>query len=173
MPEEKRFATAQLDEIPPVPCPCGQARRAFKEPWNTLASVHLTDISVDSKLHYHKKMTEVYVVLEGEGYMELDGERIPLKPLTTVMIRPGCVHRAVGKLRIINFTQCTARFDPAGMSLKFDGFRSAKQRVEASSAFLTSLDSFATVGALWPKSPSKFRTIPSVRGSLDSIRDLP
>jgi mannose-6-phosphate isomerase-like protein (cupin superfamily) len=111
MPEEKRYAAAQLDEIPPVPCPCGQARRAFKEPWNTLASVHLTDICVDSKLHYHKKMTEVYVVLEGEGYMELDGERIPLKPLTTVMIRPGCVHRAVGKLRIINVPM--PPFDPA------------------------------------------------------------
>lgn len=107
----KRFAVAQLDEITPVPCPCGQARRAFKEPWNTLASVHLTDISVDSKLHYHKKMTEVYIVLEGEGYLEADGERIPLKPMTSIMIRPGCVHRAVGNLRIINVPM--PPFDPA------------------------------------------------------------
>jgi|GEM_PF-918983 len=106
-----RFSVAQLDEIPPVPCPCGQARRAFKEPWNTLASVHLTDISVDSKLHYHQKMTEIYIVLEGEGYLEADGEQIPLKPLTSVMIRPGCVHRAVGNLRIINVPM--PPFDPA------------------------------------------------------------
>ena len=111
MSEEKRFAVAQLDEIPPVPCPCGEARRAFKEPSNTLASVHLTDISVDSRAHYHKKMTEIYIVLEGEGYLEADGERIPLKPLTTVMIRPGCVHRAVGNLRIINVPM--PPFDPA------------------------------------------------------------
>ncbi len=95
-----RFAVAQLDEIPPVPCPCGQARRAFAEPWNQLATVHLTTISADSRPHYHKKMTEIYTVLEGEGHLELDGEEIPLKPLTTVMIRPGCVHRAVGKLRL-------------------------------------------------------------------------
>jgi len=108
---EKRFAVAQLDEIPPTPCPCGQARRAFNEPWNTLATVHLTDIHVDSKLHYHKKMTEIYIVLEGEGYLEVDGERIPLKPMTSVMIRPGCVHRAVGKLRIINVPM--PPFDPA------------------------------------------------------------
>jgi len=108
---EKRFAIAQLDEIPPTPCPCGQARRAFSEPWNTLATVHLTDIHVDSKLHYHKKMTEIYIVLEGEGYLEVDGERIPLKPMTSVMIRPGCVHRAVGKLRIINVPM--PPFDPA------------------------------------------------------------
>ncbi len=108
---DKRFAVAQLDELKPVPCPCGQARRAFNEPWNTLASVHLTDISVDSRVHHHKKMTEIYIVLEGEGFLEADGERIPLKPLTTVMIRPGCKHRAVGNLRIINVPM--PPFDPA------------------------------------------------------------
>ena len=55
-------------------------------------------------------MTEIYVVLEGEGYLEADGEKIPLKPLTSVMIRPGCVHRAVGNLRIINIP--IPPFDP-------------------------------------------------------------
>jgi mannose-6-phosphate isomerase-like protein (cupin superfamily) len=108
---EPRFAVAQLDEIPPTPCPCGQARRAFKEDWNTLATVHLTDIHADSKAHYHKKMTEIYIVLEGEGHLEVDGQIIPLKPMTTVMIRPGCVHRAVGKLKIINVPM--PPFDPA------------------------------------------------------------
>lgn len=111
MSDFPRYAVAQLDEITPTPCPCGQARRAFKEPWNNLATVHLTDISADAKLHYHKKMTEIYIVLEGEGYLELDGERIPLKPMTSVMIRPGCVHRAVGNLRIINVPM--PPFDPA------------------------------------------------------------
>jgi len=95
------YAVAQLDEISPVDCPCGQARRAFAEPWNKLATVHLTDISQDSRLHYHKKMTEIYVVLEGEGHLEVDGDQIPLKPLTSVMIRPGCRHRAVGNLRLL------------------------------------------------------------------------
>jgi mannose-6-phosphate isomerase-like protein (cupin superfamily) len=107
---EPRYAIAQLDEIAPTPCPCGQARRAFKEPWNNLATVHLTDISVDAKRHYHKKMTEIYIVLEGEGHIELDGELIPVKPMTSVMIRPGCVHRAVGNLRIINVPM--PPFDP-------------------------------------------------------------
>ena len=106
-----RYSVAHLDEIQPTPCPCGQARRAFMEPWNTLASVHLTEISKDSRTHYHRKMTEIYVVLEGEGYLEADGERIPLRPLTTVMIRPGCRHRAVGKLKILNIP--LPPFDPA------------------------------------------------------------
>lgn len=108
---EKNFAVAQLDEIDPVACPCGQARRAFGESWNTLATVHLTEISKDSRVHYHKKMTEIYTVLEGEGHLELDGEIIPLKPLTTVMIRPGCRHRAVGKLKLLIVPM--PPFDPA------------------------------------------------------------
>jgi mannose-6-phosphate isomerase-like protein (cupin superfamily) len=101
----------QLDEIPAVPCPCGQARRAFHAPDNTLATVHLTDISKDSRAHYHKRMTEIYIVLEGEGTLEADGKSYPLKPLTAVMIPPGCVHRAVGNLRILNVPM--PPFDPA------------------------------------------------------------
>ena len=106
-----RYRIAQLDETPGIPCPCGEARRAFADPDNDLATVHLTDISLDAQTHYHKKMTEIYVVLEGEGSIELDGEAFPLKPLTSVMIHPGCRHRAVGKMRILNIP--IPAFDPA------------------------------------------------------------
>ena len=102
---------AQLNELVPVACPCGQSRRAFAHPDNTLATVHLTDISKDSRAHYHKRMTEIYIVLEGEGVLEADGQVFALKPLTAVMIPPGCVHRAVGNLRIINVPM--PPFDPA------------------------------------------------------------
>ena len=108
---DKRFLVTQLDELPPIDCPCGTARRGFDVPENDLATVHLTHISADAKAHYHKKMTEIYVVLEGEGFLEADGERIPIKPMTTIMIRPGCVHRAVGNLKIINIPM--PPFDPA------------------------------------------------------------
>lgn len=50
-------------------------------------------------------MTEIYVVLEGEGTMELDGEIIPIRPMTSVMIKPGCRHRAIrgnSSLKILN-----------------------------------------------------------------------
>jgi len=109
---EKNYAVAHLADIPPVACPCGHARRAFADvPWNQLATVHLTEISKDSRVHYHKKMTEIYTVLEGEGHLELDGDIIPLKPLTTVMIRPGCRHRAVGQLKLLIVPM--PPFDPA------------------------------------------------------------
>jgi mannose-6-phosphate isomerase-like protein (cupin superfamily) len=90
----------QLDTIEPIPCPCGFARRAFTE--NEVASLHLVDISVDSQVHYHKKLTEIYLVIEGEGHIELDGEVFPVKPMTAIFIKPGCRHRAVGNLRVVN-----------------------------------------------------------------------
>lgn len=98
----KRFDISQLDTIEAVRCPCGFARRAFATPENKTATVHVVDIQADSQTHYHKRMTEIYVVLEGEGTIELDGEKFPLKPMTSVMIHPGCRHRAVGRLRILN-----------------------------------------------------------------------
>ncbi len=106
-----RYLVAQLDEIEPVPCPCGSAQRGFAVPDNTMASVHVTEISADAKTHYHKRLTEIYVVLEGTGHLELDGQRIPLRPMTAVIIRPGCRHRAVGRLRVLNTV--IPPFDPA------------------------------------------------------------
>jgi mannose-6-phosphate isomerase-like protein (cupin superfamily) len=96
------FLLAQLDEIPPTRCPCGFARRAFATPDNSVATLHLVDIQADAQTHYHRRMTEIYLVLEGEGEMELDGERVPVKPMTAIFIKPGCRHRAIGKLRIVN-----------------------------------------------------------------------
>ena len=100
----KRYRLAQLDALDGVDCPCGVARRAFGDGANDVASVHLTDISFDARTHYHKRMTEIYVILEAgdDAAMELDGERIPVKPLSTIMIEPGCRHRAVGQMRILN-----------------------------------------------------------------------
>jgi len=96
------YLVAQLNEIPPIKCPCGLTRRAFAESPGTAASVHLVDIQEDARTHYHRQMTEIYLVLEGEGEMELDGKLIPVKPMTAIYLRPGCRHRAIGRLKIIN-----------------------------------------------------------------------
>ncbi len=106
----KNYMITQLDEVEPTRCPCGFARRGFATPENTVATIHMVDIQTDSRVHYHKRMTEIYLVLEGEGFMELDGERIPVKPMTSIFIKPGCRHRAVGKLKIINVP--IPAFDP-------------------------------------------------------------
>jgi mannose-6-phosphate isomerase-like protein (cupin superfamily) len=99
----QRYEFAQLDSADGVPCPCGTSRRAFSTPENALVTTHLVEISADARTHYHKRLTETYVILEGEGWLELDGERIPVKPLSTILIRPGCRHRAVGKMKVLNF----------------------------------------------------------------------
>ena len=110
-PQHGGVRLTQLDALDPVACPCGQARRAFAREANGLATVHLTEISKDSRAHYHQRTTEFYVVLDGEGTLEADGVCYPLRPLTAVMIPPGCVHRAVGNLRILNVP--IPAFDPA------------------------------------------------------------
>ena len=101
---------SQLDTLKAASCPCSQTRRAFTDDPDQIASVHLVDISQDSRRHYHKKMTEIYTVIEGQGYIELDGERLPVKPMSVIMIKPGCRHRVVGNLRILN--TAIPSFDP-------------------------------------------------------------
>jgi mannose-6-phosphate isomerase-like protein (cupin superfamily) len=105
------YMIAHFDDIAAVRCPCGYARRAFALPENDAATVHLVDIRQDSKVHYHKEHTEIYLILEGEGHLELDGAHVPVRPFSTVLIRPGCRHRAVGRLRVVNI--CLPPFDPA------------------------------------------------------------
>ena len=74
-------------------------------------TVHLLDVKQDSEPHFHLRMTEFYTILEGEGCLELDGEAVPVRPMDTVMIRPGCVHRPVGRMKILNVA--VPGFDPA------------------------------------------------------------
>jgi len=97
----KNYFVAQLDEIEPVQCPCGSSRRAFVRDDNPIATMHMVDIREDARAHYHKKLTEIYLILEGNGHVELDGEMVPVKPFTAVFIKAGCRHRAVGKMRIV------------------------------------------------------------------------
>lgn len=64
--------------------------------------MHLVEISVDARAHYHKRMTEIYYVLEGSGEIELDGERLAIQAGDSILIKPGCRHRAIGELKILN-----------------------------------------------------------------------
>ena len=100
----KKYCIEQLDGLEALQCSCGTARRAFIGTEDSEASVHLVDISRNSKTHYHRQHTEVYLILEGEGQLELDGEIINVKPMTSVLIKPGCRHRAIGEMRIVNIS---------------------------------------------------------------------
>lgn len=105
-----RFVIARPAELPAVHCPCGETRRAFVDDADGVASLHIVDIDADSRMHYHKRLTEIYYILDGEGEMELDGERHAVRPGDAILIKPLCRHRAIGKLRVLNVP--IPAFDP-------------------------------------------------------------
>jgi mannose-6-phosphate isomerase-like protein (cupin superfamily) len=102
-----------LNSIPPVDCPCGIARRALADRDEFPGTIHLTSIRRDACKHYHRRQTEVYVVLEcaAGAAIELDQEVHPVAPMTTVLIPPGVRHRAVGEMKVL--IVCTPNFDPS------------------------------------------------------------
>ncbi|MEV1147671.1 cupin domain-containing protein [Micromonospora sp. NPDC049799] len=95
-----RHAIVQLDELPTKRCSCGTTRRGFIDESGGQASVHLLQIQ-DAVTHYHRVATEYYIVLEGEGEVELDGVRHPARPMSAFLIKPGCRHRAIGDLKVL------------------------------------------------------------------------
>jgi mannose-6-phosphate isomerase-like protein (cupin superfamily) len=105
-----RFQISRPADLPAVECPCGESHRAFLEESDGVASLHIADISTDARAHYHKRLTEIYYILEGEGEMELDGERHAVRPGDAILIKPGCRHRAIGRLRVLNVP--VPAFDP-------------------------------------------------------------
>jgi mannose-6-phosphate isomerase-like protein (cupin superfamily) len=109
----RRFRVVDFAEIPGVACPCGTARRAFADAPGFPATVHVTSISVDAQLHYHKRLTETYYFLEcGErARMQLDDEVLPVKPGMCILIPPGVRHRAIGEMKAL--IVALPKFDPS------------------------------------------------------------
>ena len=110
---ERRWQLVDFAELPSTPCPCGEARRAFTEIAEYPATIHQTEISVTARLHYHKRLTEVYYFLqcEADAKMELDDEIIAVEPGMCVMIPPGVRHRALGNMKVLIVV--FPKFDPA------------------------------------------------------------
>ncbi|QGJ69841.1 Cupin domain-containing protein [Planctomycetales bacterium 10988] len=106
------YQIVKFSDLPSVACPCGSAKRAFADLPDAPASVHVTEISLDAKRHYHREHTEIYYILtcQEEARMELDDEIIPLQPGMAVYIPPGVRHRALGTMTILNLV--TPPFDP-------------------------------------------------------------
>ena len=68
------YELADFSEIQGVPCPCGTAYRAFEDVEDFPGTVHVTEICMSAKLHYHKQLTETYYFLEcdADAQMQLD-----------------------------------------------------------------------------------------------------
>ena len=99
----KRYEVVDFATVPGVPCACGLSHRAMEAVADYPATIHVTDISADARTHYHKRLTETYYILEcgPDARMELDGDIVPVKKGTCVLIRPGVRHRAIGRMKVL------------------------------------------------------------------------
>jgi mannose-6-phosphate isomerase-like protein (cupin superfamily) len=106
------YRLVDFTSVPGVECPCGIARRAFADVEDYPSTIHLTEISADAQLHYHKKLTETYYFLEcgPEARMQLDDELLSVRPGMCILIPPGVRHKAVGKMKVLIFV--LPKFDP-------------------------------------------------------------
>jgi mannose-6-phosphate isomerase-like protein (cupin superfamily) len=90
-------------EVPREKSACGFRDRlisredASAEP---AAWAHAVDID-GAKPHFHKRSTELYYVLKGEGSVILDGKEEPVRKGSIVHIPPGVVHAAKGQMRVL------------------------------------------------------------------------
>ena len=106
------YKIVDFAEIEGTRCPCGTARRAFADVEGFPGTVHQTEITTDAQVHYHRRLTEVYYILEcaADAQMELDGRRVPICVGQCVLIPPGVRHRAVGRMRVLVIV--FPKFDP-------------------------------------------------------------
>jgi len=106
------YEIADFAEIAGVACPCGTARRAFADVADFPGTVHVTDIAVDAKLHYHRTLTEMYYFLNcgPDARMQLNDEIVPVHSGMCVLVRPGTRHRAIGRMRVLIVVM--PKFDP-------------------------------------------------------------
>ena len=106
------YEIRDFTQIPGVACPCGTARRALDDVPDFPGTIHVTDISEEARLHYHKSLTETYFFLQcdPDAAMQLDDEVIAVRENMCILIRPGVRHRALGKMRVLIVVY--PKFDP-------------------------------------------------------------
>src|SRR5271157_5741695 len=88
-------------EMPRERSTCGWRDRLIsREDTGVAAWAHAVDID-GTREHYHKRLAELYYVLEGEGRVVLDGVEQVVRKGSLVHIPPGVVHGAKGRMRVL------------------------------------------------------------------------
>jgi quercetin dioxygenase-like cupin family protein len=91
------------DEAPRERSTCGWRYRLISRQdaeRGVAAWTHVVDID-GSREHYHKRATEIYYVLDGEGSVRLDGVEHAVRKGSLVHIPPGVTHGAKGRMRVL------------------------------------------------------------------------
>ena len=89
------------DEAPRERSTCGWRNRLISHSDEDVAAwVHVVDID-GAEEHFHKRATELYYVLDGDGAVLLNGEEHAVRKGSLVHIPPGVVHGARGRMRVL------------------------------------------------------------------------
>ena len=106
-----KFLRRDPAEVKPWAETCGSIRCLIEESDEAAAEIQIVEIQ-EAKLHYHKRLTETYYILECEStaQMQLNDQLIDLRPGMCVLIRPGTRHRAIGKMKVL--IMVLPKFDP-------------------------------------------------------------
>jgi len=97
------YRVIDFDQLPGQACPCGTSRRALLDEPDFPGTIHRTEISVDAQLHYHRRLIEVYYILEcaDDARMQLNDDLVPIRAGICIYIPPGVRHRAVGQMTVL------------------------------------------------------------------------
>jgi mannose-6-phosphate isomerase-like protein (cupin superfamily) len=106
MTTQTKFLRRDPSEVAPWAETCGAIRCLIEESDGAAGEVHQVEIQ-DAKLHYHEKTDEFYYVIDGQGTMILDDEKIELHRGVVVYVPRGVKHKAVGDLTVL--TVCVPR----------------------------------------------------------------
>ena len=89
MTTQTKFLRRDPSEVAPWAETCGAIRCLIEESDGAAGEVHQVEIQ-DAKLHYHEKTDEFYYVIDGQGMMILDDERIELHRGVVVDVPARC-----------------------------------------------------------------------------------
>ncbi len=97
-----------------APAPNARTLKHLAAPW-TIGSQNLwmglseIDPGSSSNPHAHERNEEVFYVVDGEGVVEVDDERVDVAPGSVVVVPPGQVHRLVNRgARTLKVLCCAA-----------------------------------------------------------------
>lgn len=108
----KGYMVRKLTEAPTVPCPCGSSTRPLTRADTPVCNLHVTFIQ-DSIKHFHKLTTEVYLILEGKGVLELNDDTIEVEPGMVIYIEPMTAHKLTSAKGVRTVVFGVPALDPA------------------------------------------------------------
>ncbi|MBU4300585.1 hypothetical protein L6303_03075 [archaeon] len=93
--------------------PCGRLKRHFIEK-DLEIDINRIDAGQGTKTHYHKKMTEIYLIINGAGIMKIKdrktgrSESKNVYSLSSILIPPNHTHQLTntGKETLVHYVIC-------------------------------------------------------------------